>query len=137
MIQSSRPVSESLAPLSRWARFWDWCWGWFSPSPPASLPEVSATLVQDDEPESVMPEHIVQAIMGLGEIASSVEAGHIRAFVIFMQTPEGVSRMWFNGGGHDPESLSVEIMRHGSSMLKQASRSQGTAPPENRSVRNQ
>lgn len=131
-LATERSLSSSV-----WVRLWARWLGWWSPSPPASLQPPSATLVQDDEPEPVLPEHVAQALMGLQEIANAVQEGHIRAFVIFMQNPGGISRMWFNDSGRDPEQLAVEIMNHGSSMLKQASRSQGTAPPQNRSERKQ
>lgn len=138
MSKSSRYASGQPLFARLWERLSVLCSGWRRRSPPASSPPSSATLDANDETVVVLPEHVAQAIMALGEVAEGVRDDKLRAFVIFMQdSKDEVTRMWFNAGNTDAEQLALKIMDHGHSMLKQVSRSQGTAPPQNRSDREQ
>lgn len=73
--------------------------------------------------------------MGLENMQAALIDGRITTFVVFMQSPEGVSRMWFDVPVTNPEELAMAISGYGRDLQREVAKTQGTAPPQNRSSR--
>lgn len=81
----------------------------------------------------MLPERVAQAVIGLENLAASVIAEDVSGFIVFVQTAEGVSRMWYVTEKSDNEQMATATMEHGRRLHRSVARRQGTAPPNNRS----
>lgn len=79
----------------------------------------------------------MRAIQLLEHLGQRIFDGDIQSFVLFVQNPKGVQRVWYNTGDGNPEQMALEIMDYGHQAHRAVVRRQGNAPPNNRSENEQ
>jgi hypothetical protein len=135
MSESSPSPVELLLHAPRWVRWLVRVLGWSSPSPPPSLPELSVTLAEDDGPVVEVPPEIARTLDRLELVRDALISGDIKGFVAFAELGGDVTSLWLHTPGYNHELLACAIKDYGTSFHAHVTRSQGNAPPQNRSDR--
>lgn len=81
----------------------------------------------------MLPERVAQAVVGLENLAASVIDEQVSGFMVFIQTPGGISRMWYTTEASDNGEMATAMMEFGRRLHRSVARRQGNAPPNNRS----
>lgn len=128
---------ESPFRASVWARLWAALSGWFSPSPPGSLPPSSATLDDEEEYAVEVSPQVARTLDRLKPIVDGIISGEIKGFVMFAEENGGITYMWQHPPGADNEQMALALKDYGHRLHLKVAAGQGTAPPHNRSDRTQ
>lgn len=137
MSKFSKSVSGSESRLSLWERFVVWFSGWYFRSPLPASPPPSATLVPDEEPKVELAPEVVRSLARFDDLAEGLISGHIKGFVVFADAGVDVPTFWLTTTGSNHEMMALAIKDYGHKLHLKVARSQGNAPPENRSDTNQ
>lgn len=137
MSKYSKSVSESESRLSLWERFVVWFSGWYFRSPLPVSPPPSATLVPDEEPKVVLPPEVARSLARFDELADGLISGEINGFVVFVDAGVYTPTFWLNTPRSNHENMALAIKNYGHELHLKVARSQGNAPPNNRSEQEQ
>lgn len=106
-------------------------------SPPPSSPQPSATLVPDEVPMVPIDPKIARTLTRLDDVAEGLVRGDIKNLVVFAETDAGVAYLWLLPDELNHEPMALAIKEFGHDLHKGVVRTQGNAPPQNRSNRAQ